>query len=399
MSRSSATHPDPQRAAQRSGAEPHRGRAAALEEARARAEAALREREDLLSSLEDGVLLLDADGRVAWLNPAAEELTGLSRAQVAGRSLAALFPPPASLAALAARTLSAGRPHADYEVSVLRADGSRLSLSAVASEVRTPQGDRRGAVLVLRDLSRVRELERRAQRADHLAALGVLAAGLAHEVRNPLVGIRAAAQLLQQEAAFPPALAEFPQVIIREVDRLNRLVDELLAFAGPRPLRAATCNINQLVEDALRLQAPALEAAGIHLVRRYDPAIPPVVAEADRLMQVFLNLARNAAEATAAGGTVTVRTRFERVAPACAGRAAAVVEIEDTGAGLSGEVLAQMFTPFFTTKDRGTGLGLPLSLRIVEEHGGALEARSRDDGGALFRVLLPLEPPGGGAQP
>jgi len=368
-------------------------RVVALEQANAAVSVALQELrayyEDLLSSLQDGVMILDPDGRVVSLNQAAEELTGFSGSQVSGRPIGEVFPPPALLSSLVGKTVDQGRSHADFDAALIRADGVRLTLSAVASLISNPRGETRGVVLVLRDLSRVRELEEQLQRSDRLAALGVLAAGVAHEVRNPLVGVRAAAQLMEREPGFPPSLQEFTGIIIREVDRLNRIVDGLLAFAGRRPLRLRSCNVNQIVDEALRLEESALQAGEVGVVRKYDPAVPAVTADPDRLLQVFLNLIRNGAQAMAGGGDLAVRTRFERLAPQCGGRAAAVVEIGDRGPGIPPEIQQQLFNPFFTTKDGGTGLGLPISLRIVEEHGGAIEVQSQVGQGTTFRVLLP----------
>ncbi len=347
--------------------------------------------DDLLSSLQDGIIILDPDGRIQVLNSAAEELTGFSRSQAVGRRISEVFPPPAPLASLVDRTARLGRSHADYDASLMRADGTSLYVSAVASLVSDPQGATRGIVLALRDLSRVRDLEEQVRRSERLAALGVLAAGMAHEVRNPLVGVRAAAQLLEKEPTFPPALREFTGIIIREVDRLNRLVEGLLTFAGRRPMDTRPCNVNQAVDEALRLEQSALGSAGVTVHRRYDPELPRVAGDPDRLLQVFLNLIRNGAQAMAGkGGELTIRTRFERVAPQCGGRAAAVVEIADRGTGMSPEVQRQLFTPFFTTKDRGTGLGLPISLRLVEDHGGTMEVQSQAGQGTTFRVLLPV---------
>jgi len=349
--------------------------------------------EDLLSSLEDGVIVLNTEGRILWLNQAAEELTGFSGSQIAGRPIGEVFPPPAPLASLVAKTTSQQRSHADFDATLARADGVRLTVSAVASLVSNPRGERRGAVLVLRDLSRVRELEDQLQRSERLAALGVLAAGVAHEVRNPLVGVRAAAQLMERESGFPPSLREFTGTIIREVDRLDRIIDGLLAFAGRRRLRVQPCNVNQVVEEALRLEESSLRAGSVCVVRRYDPELPAVAGDPDRLLQVFLNLIRNGAEAMAGGaGELQVRTRFERLAPQCGGRSAAVAEIVDRGAGIPAEMREQLFNPFFTTKHGGTGLGLPISQRIVEEHGGAIEVQSQPETGTTFRVLLPIAP-------
>jgi two-component system nitrogen regulation sensor histidine kinase GlnL len=255
--------------------------------------------EDLLSSLQDGVIVLDGEARVVSVNPAAEELTGLSRAQLAGRPVAEAFPSPAPLASLAAKTLALGRNHADFDAVLVRADGVRVAVSVAASLLSDPSGESRGVVLVLRDLSRVHELEEQVRRSDRLAALGVLAAGVAHEVRNPLVGIRAAAQLLEREAEFPASFREFTGMIIRQVDRLNRIVDGLLTFAGKRPLLRAACNVNQILEEALRLEEPSRADGRIRMVRQYDPELPAVDGDADRLLQVFLNLVRNGAEAMA----------------------------------------------------------------------------------------------------
>lgn len=354
--------------------------------------------EDLLSSLQDAVIILDPEGRIASLNPAAEELTGFSRPQVAGRPLAAVFPPPSALAALTAKTVAMNRSHADFDAQVVRSDGTRLPVSTVVSLVSDPTGRNRGVVLVLRDLSRVQDVEEQFRRADRLAALGVLAAGVAHEVRNPLVGIRAAAQLMEREPGFPPPLREFTGIIVRQVDRLNRIVDDLLAFAGQRPLRRQLCNVNQIIEEALRLEESALQGGRIAVVRRYDPEVPPVEGDADRLLQVFLNVVRNGIEAMAGGGELTVQTRFERVAPQCGGRAAAVADVSDRGPGITPEAKRQIFNPFFTTKAGGTGLGLPISVRIVEEHGGAIEVATRQGEGTTFRVLLPLAREDGGAR-
>ncbi len=346
--------------------------------------------EDLLGSLQDGVVVLDEEGRILSMNQAAEELTGLSASHAAGRPLAEAFPPPAPLASLAAKTLAAGRSHADYDGILPRADGVRVRVSAVASLVSDPGGASRGAVLVLRDLSRVHELEEQVRRSERLAALGTLAAGIAHEIRNPLVGVRGAAQLVEKEPAFPAHLREYTQMIIRQVDRLNRIVNDLLTLGEQRPLEARPCNVHQALEEALALTAAMPKPARLQVTREYDPGIPPVAGDFDRLVQVFLNLLRNGIEAMPDGGELTIRTRFERVVPQCGGRPAVQVDIQDRGPGIPEDARRMLFTPFLSSKASGTGLGLAITLRIVEEHQGAIEAQNRSGGGATFRVFLPV---------
>ncbi|MBI4537860.1 MAG: PAS domain-containing protein [candidate division NC10 bacterium] len=343
--------------------------------------------EDLLGSLQDGLLILDGQGGILSMNQAAEELTGLSASQTMGRVIGDAFPP---LASLAAKTLAAGRSHADFDGVLLRADGACLRVSAVASVLSDAGGTSRGVVLALRDLSRVSDLEEQVRRSERLAALGILAAGIAHEVRNPLVGVRGAAQLLEKEAAFPDQLREYTQMIVRQVDRLNRIVNDLLALGAQRPLEARPCNVHQVLEEALSLSVATLKPMGLQVARQYDPEIPAAAGDFDRLLQVFLNLIRNGIEAMPGGGALTVRTRFERAAPQCGGRPAVQVEIQDRGPGIPDKVHPRLFTPFFTSKDGGTGLGLAISLRIIEEHRGAIEAQNRSGGGATFRVFLPV---------
>jgi two-component system nitrogen regulation sensor histidine kinase GlnL len=341
------------------------------------------------------VIVLGPAGEVVRWNPAAEELLKVSASNALGRSFDQVLPQAQALAGLVRRALAAGRAHADFEAALLRPDGGRITVSAVASILTGAGGEPRGAVLALRDVSRLRELEEKLQRSDRLAALGQMAAGMAHEVRNPLVGIRAAAQFLEGDSAFSAGLREYTGVIVREVDRLNAIVEDLLAFASPKPVQLAPCNLNQALEEALGLEATRLAAARVSVTRLYDPGLPPVLGDPPRLHQVFLNLLRNAAEAMPGGGALTVRTRFERLSARLGGRSAAVAEVADTGPGIPPDRQAHLFNPFFTTKPRGTGLGLAISLRIVEDHGGAIEVEAGAGRGATFAVILPLAPAAG----
>ncbi|MEE9182666.1 MAG: ATP-binding protein [candidate division NC10 bacterium] len=346
--------------------------------------------EDLLGSLQDGLVVVDREIQITFLNPAAEELLGISAVTAHRKPLASLLGDTSPLIALVDRAFETGRAHAEHEASVMNPRG-KVSVSAIASLMADHSGEARGAVLLLRDLTRVRELEEQVRRAERLTALGTLVAGIAHEIRNPLMGVRGAGQLLQAESSFPPALKEYTDVIIREVDRLNALVEGMLAFAQSSPPRLVACNVNQVVEEILALEEPVVMRRGVTVRRIYDPQVPPVAADPDQIRQVLLNLIRNGAEAMEGGGTLTLETAYERRSPRCFGLSVAVVKVIDEGPGLSPEARQHLFDPFFTTKAKGTGLGLAICHRIVGDHRGSIEVEDAEEGGCTVTVLLPLD--------
>ncbi|MDE2180660.1 MAG: PAS domain S-box protein [candidate division NC10 bacterium] len=346
--------------------------------------------EDLLGSLQDGIIMVEPDGHIRSINQAAEELTGLSAQMVHGRPFEQIFPNDRSLRELVRKTMESGRTHADFDARLTRQDGSQVVVSAVSSLISDGVGQARGTVLALRDQTGIRELEERLQRSDRLAALGTVAAGVAHEIRNPLAGLRGAAQLLEGEPDFPPALREYTSVIVKEVDRLGAIVEQLLSFATPRGPVLRSCNLHEILDSLFFLERAPLGAANVTVQRQYDPQLPDILADPSEIRQLFLNLIRNGVEAMPGGGDLIVRTRYERSAKRCGGRSVAVTEIVDQGSGFDPEIERRLFTPFFTTKEKGTGLGLAICLRIVEDHGGAMEATSSPGRGSRFQVWLPL---------
>jgi two-component system nitrogen regulation sensor histidine kinase GlnL len=346
--------------------------------------------EDLLESLQDAMIVIDPGGRVRSVNQAAEELIGVSAQPLAGRTVEQVFSDHRALRELVRKTLESGRTHTDFDARLARQDGTQVAVSAVASVISDATGEARGVVLALRDQTRIRELENRLSRSDRLAALGTVAAGVAHEIRNPLAGIRGAAQLLEGERDFLPAFKEYTSVIIKEVDRLAAIVETLLSFASPRTPVLRPCNLHEVLDNLLFLEQGPMGACGVSVQRHYDPQLPEILADPSEIRQVFLNLIRNGVEAMPAGGELMIRTRYERASQRCRGLSVAVAEIIDQGAGIDPAIERRLFTPFFTTKDEGTGLGLAICLRIVEDHGGAMETRSEPGKGSSFRVLLPL---------
>lgn len=239
--------------------------------------------------------------------------------------------------------------------------------------------------------------QQRLDRAEKLASIGELAASLAHEIKNPLAGIAGAVQVMAEELSDDNPRKEIMQEVLTQVHRLDRTVRDLLAFARPGKPDVGPCDINQVLDWVLLLLAENPEAKTVRVVRAYEPNLPRVEADSKQLGQVFLNLVLNAVQAMPNGGQVSLRTSLremdgvDKEEPRGHGQMIEVV-VADTGPGIPPHLLEEIFKPFITTKHRGTGLGLAVSRRIVEDHGGTIAAESQPGQGATFRVGLPVRP-------
>ena len=352
--------------------------------------------EDILATMPDGMALVDAKLTVVEVNPAMEALVGRSSSRLVGHPLKDLFPQDERLPALVERCLATGRVANDFERPLARPDQSPAAVWVTATPVLDTAGSPIGVLLVVRDFGSLHTFQEQIRRADRLSSLGVLAAGLAHEIRNPLGGIKGAAQLLAQEK---PATREHTEVVVREAERIDALLSQLLTLARPTTLSLERVNIHQLLDDVLTLQRESAAGSEVSFEQRYDPSLPLLKADPAQLTQVVLNLVKNALEVSPPGGTVTITTRmateFGLPASGPGGRVIPVVcfEVADMGPGIPPSVQARLFTPFFTTKPDGSGLGLSVANGIVERHGGRLELANAPEGGVVARCYLPVEPP------
>ena len=345
------------------------GKAAPLSAAIARA---------TIDSLADAVLVMGADGGVLHLNPAAEELFGRSRDRAVDLPVRAL-PGGVPLAALGERVRVS-----QESQSVELAEPNGAGKVAVEATALLDGAICVGAVLVLRSPRPV----------EQLLDFEALAAGLAHEIKNPLAGLQGSAELLAREAEGPAR--EYAQVIAREAKRVDGLVRELLDLARPTALQTATVNVHDVLGDVLVLARGFPGAERIAFEERYDPSLPAVQGDEEKLTQVVLNLVRNAVEAVAGveNSVVRLETGVAALRLRSAGgriRPLARIAVLDNGSGIPDSMLNRLFTPFATSKPHGTGLGLAISRRIVEAHGGRMEVRNRNGDGVEASVYLPLD--------
>jgi two-component system nitrogen regulation sensor histidine kinase GlnL len=357
---------------------------------------------DILSGIIDGVVVTDADGHVLIWNRAAEEMTGITGQDAVGKNVNDVFSENPAVVSQIEKTVSSGRSYSDYETEIAVRHGAQHPAGIVTSILTDDEGRPTGVILTIRDQTGVRDLKERMRRADRLATLGLIAAGIAHEVKNPLVGIRGAAQLMRAEltsgqemlSGSNRSFTEYLDVILKEADRLNKVLEGILDFTRIKPREMKASNIHSILDRALLLHEESARERGVVLARLYDPSLPDVHGSEDQLIQVFLNIIKNAVEAMPKGGKLTVMTRmsdlFTTVQSDGKKYQLMVVKVSDTGPGIKQEHLEDIFTPFFTTKDRGVGLGLALSYQIVQEHLGTIRVESQAHEGTTFSVYLPL---------
>jgi signal transduction histidine kinase len=239
--------------------------------------------------------------------------------------------------------------------------------------------------------ARLEETQRQLFQSEKLAALGKLSAGIAHEIRNPLTSIKILIHSLVDETATDASREKDLAVIEAEIGRVNKIIKQFLDFARPRPPSLEPMDVRIVLEETLALLIYEMEAQGVSLERNYASDLSPVPMDREQMKQVFLNLMLNAAQAMNRGGKLTIHTAVKPQHPG--GRNSPFVEIgiRDTGPGMSGDIKAKIFEPFFSTKEEGIGLGLPIAQRIVEEHGGEIRVESSPGEGTTFYVTLPLK--------
>jgi two-component system sensor histidine kinase PilS (NtrC family) len=366
----------------------------ALDEARAQLNRALFDTETILENLSSGLATIDAGGSVRHWNRAAAEIFGVPPSAVQGKHYMESFGP--GLEAFASRlreALERGAEGTRFEVTVSTKDGRTVPLGISTSLLLGAAGERRGVIALFQDLSEVKTLEERIRRGETLAAIGALSAGIAHEIRNCLNPISGSVEVLQKELHVEGENARLLDLVVRESERLERFISELLEYARERPLKTETVEAAALAAESIEIARRHPSAASGKRVSLDGPHSPVWIrVDFDQMKQVMTNLLINALEAIPESGTVTVVIREDQRSPGAWGRSGvrrAVLEFTDTGEGIAPKDVDQVFEPFFSTKQGGTGLGLAIANRIVERHGGRLDVESRIGVGTTMRLSIP----------
>jgi two-component system, NtrC family, nitrogen regulation sensor histidine kinase GlnL len=344
----------------------------------------------ILAALPDPLIVVDRTGRIRVVNPAAEQFLGSSAAALRGAALTDLVAPHSPLLSVIDAIWRVGNTISEYDVPL---EGPRFGSRSVTIHA-APTGEGTGMlVLTLHERSMAEKMDRQLTHRNAARSLTAMAAMLAHEVKNPLSGIRGAAQLLEQDAN--PAGRELTQLICDETDRIVGLVDRMEAFSEHHPIEREAVNIHEVLER-VRKAAQSGFARHARLVEEYDPSLPPVHGNRDLLVQVFLNLVKNAAEALLSPeGEIVLTTAYRQglrlAAPGGHGRQhlPLMVSVSDNGSGIPEDLRPHLFDPFVTTKRNGTGLGLALVAKVIGDHGGIIEFDSQPRR-TVFRVFLPV---------
>jgi PAS domain S-box-containing protein len=358
--------------------------------------------ESILRSMNSGLITVDRDRRITYFNPAAEKILGFRASEVLNRSIDDIFPNGESQRILPPNGAK-NRAILSQEIEITNREGKKVHIGFSHTPWLGNGNKPLGTIITFRDISETKRMQLEMVRMDRLASLGVLAAGIAHEIRNPLAGIKTIAQTLEEEIPEDHPHREYLQRIVRQVNRLDELLRAFFSYARPRPPVRKLHQLPDIVHEVLVLLGKRLRSSKIQFEQKYEKNLKPVYADLNQIQQIFLNLFINAIDAMPEGGTLRIEARNVRTKPRRVERRGRMyrdfnrerdyveVRVSDTGIGIAPEHLPSVFDPFFTTKPQGTGLGLSIVYRIVEEHGGEIYVESEVNKGTTFQIYLPTE--------
>ena len=335
----------------------------------------------IFQSVGAGLIALDGGGRITAYNRAAADVTGVTPARALGAPWHAIFGDGVNLAETLAAVQNDPRAFRRYELSLRPGSGGAdVPVAITFWALRSGSGQTVGLIAVCEDLSSMKQMEARVRQADRLATVGRMAANIAHEIRNPLASLTGAIEVLARDGDLGGTRDRLAQIVVRESERLDHIIKDLLDYARPAPLVLQPINLADTLDEVLLLLEHRPLPDNVKIVRAYDRELG-VEADPQQIRQVFWNLCLNALQAMVEGGELQVAARRE-------GRVVQV-RVSDAGHGIHAADLPHIFEPFFSTKSEGSGIGLALVHRIVQEHGGDIDVRSHAGQGTVFTITLP----------
>jgi|GEM_PF-1857108 len=343
--------------------------------------------DDILASVPSGVISTDLHGRVTTFNRAAAQILGQNVQSVIGQRYQSLFVSDNKgvVDELVRQFLQKKEPLQRVECQLTKSDGQKQFLDVSICTLTSPSGLDIGYTAVFDDITQKRNLEQFYRQAERLAAAGRLAAGAAHEIRNPLTSIRGFIQLIQNALPSNDPCWEYARIVISEADRIDEIIKELLILARPHTPKAKDFDLHRVLDETSVLAGSQALLHGVVLTKTYDANVPVMYGDPEQLKQVFLNLTLNSIQAMPNGGKLDITTRFQT------SESFVVIEFRDSGYGIEAKDLPKIFDPFFTGKGEGTGLGLSVVRRIVESHGGSVRVDSVVERGTAFWIMLPVK--------
>ncbi len=338
---------------------------------------------DILESMSGGIITVNSSGIVTTINPSAETILGCKSEDLIGKAIKEIFKDERGFSdfkKIVYESLRDKRVCSSEEINIITKDNRHISLGATTSLLKDKEGAVTGIVVNFKDLSKIKDIHSQLQRADRLASLGGVAAGVAHEIRNPLGSIKGLAQLLSEELKGSER-AKYVDTIISEVERLNIVVENLLTLSHPDKVSVRLCDINEILHNTVGLSKYYIGEKDIQILEEYDDTIPKIIVESERLYQAFLNILINAVQAIEKEGKISVRTK--------AGDNSVSIELSNSNSYIRPEDMEHIFDPFYTTKEKGTGLGLAITHQIIIGNRGTISVVS-DEKGTHFYINLPI---------
>lgn len=351
--------------------------------------------ESVLQSISSGIISVDQKEKISYMNKGAEKILRFTFKEMAGRPLSKVF----TLKETELDFFAKDRVSEDHaigrEKTLVRKDGLEIPIGYTVSSHLDPQGKEIGKIIHFRDLTEINKMQEEILRMDRLIYLGEISMGIAHEIRNPLAGIRIMAQAIQamdEEIETEDSRKEYLVRIISEIDRLNDLLKSFFSFARPKNPDFSFCHIQEIIKEVHLLIKKDLSDRDIDFVQDYGKGMPRLKVDFNQVKQVFLNLLLNSIHAMPLGGQLRVAcTLNESRQKTDKRKRHAEIIISDTGNGIGEQDILRIFDPFFTTKAKGLGLGLSITYRIIKKHGGNITVQSKKDEGTSFSITLPIE--------